>query len=70
DTDGDGLFDDYNGNGRNDGADDTDDDGDGYLDEWEEFMGTNPLDPSSKPTDTDATGRTTTPTIHQYGRPR
>jgi len=56
DTDGDGLFDDYNGNGRNDGADDTDDDGDGYLDEWEEFMGTNPLDPSSKPTDTDGDG--------------
>ncbi|MCD6382931.1 MAG: right-handed parallel beta-helix repeat-containing protein, partial [Thermoplasmata archaeon] len=56
DTDGDGLPDDYNGNGRNDGNDDTDDDNDGYLDEWEEFMGTDPKNPSSHPLDTDGDG--------------
>jgi parallel beta-helix repeat protein len=47
DTDNDGI-----GNNA-----DTDDDGDGNMDEWEIFLGTNPLDPNSKPTDTDGDGK-------------
>jgi len=56
DTDGDGKFDDANGDGRNNGEDDTDDDNDGYLDEWENVMGTNPKNPLSMPLDTDRDG--------------
>ncbi|MCK5309979.1 MAG: Ig-like domain-containing protein, partial [Thermoplasmata archaeon] len=43
----------------NDGIDDitdTDDDGDGYLDEWEVILGTNPLDATETPIDTDGDG--------------
>ncbi|MBN1539041.1 MAG: right-handed parallel beta-helix repeat-containing protein, partial [Candidatus Thermoplasmatota archaeon] len=57
DTDGDGLFDDANGNGRNDQNDDPDDDNDGYLDEWEIFLGTDPKDPLDKPLDSDGDGK-------------
>ncbi|MGA1820145.1 MAG: right-handed parallel beta-helix repeat-containing protein [Thermoplasmatota archaeon] len=57
DTDGDGLLDDADGNGRNDQNDDEDDDNDGYLDEWEEFMKTDPKDWLSKPLDTDGDGQ-------------
>jgi WD40 repeat protein len=47
DTDDDGL-----GN-----TNDTDDDNDEYLDSWEEYLGTDPLDPSSNPIDTDNDGK-------------
>ncbi|MFH0816457.1 MAG: putative Ig domain-containing protein [Methanobacteriota archaeon] len=69
DTDGDGVPDpddafpdnpnewkDTDGDGIEDNAD-TDDDGDGYLDIWEIFLGTNLLDPNDKPTDTDEDGK-------------
>ncbi len=56
DTDGDGLFDDANGNGMNDPGDDKDDDNDGFPDEWEIYLGTDPKDPLSKPRDTDGDG--------------
>lgn len=46
DTDDDGI-----GNNA-----DTDDDGDGYLDTWESFLGTDSLDPTDKPMDTDNDG--------------
>ncbi|MGA1793694.1 MAG: right-handed parallel beta-helix repeat-containing protein [Thermoplasmatota archaeon] len=57
DTDGDGLLDDADGNGRNDQNDDPDDDNDGYMDEWEDFMKTDPKDWLSKPVDTDGDGQ-------------
>lgn len=47
DTDGDNLGDNL----------DPDDDNDGFLDDWEEFLGTNPLDSNSTPVDTDNDGR-------------
>jgi parallel beta-helix repeat protein len=47
DTDGDGLPDSI----------DPDDDNDGYLDEWETFLGTDPLDANDKPLDTDGDGK-------------
>ena len=58
DTDGDGLFDDANGNGINDGEDDRDDDNDGFSDEIElnQKPPTDPKDPFSKPADTDGDG--------------
>ena len=58
DTDGDGLFDDANGNGINDGNDDRDDDNDGYSDlmETNQKPPTDPKDPFSKPLDTDGDG--------------
>ena len=43
----------------NDGEPDTtdeDDDGDGYLDSWENFLGTDPTDPEDMPLDTDGDG--------------
>ena len=46
DTDGDGIGDNA----------DTDDDDDGFLDEWEEVLGTDPTDPDDTPTDTDDDG--------------
>lgn len=57
DTDGDGLFDDANDNGRNEPGDDKDDDNDGYQDSWEEFLGTDPKNYLSIPTDTDGDGQ-------------
>jgi rubrerythrin len=58
DTDGDGSFDDINGDGENDplAGDDTDDDNDGYLDEWEIELKTDPLNALSYPLDTDGDG--------------
>ncbi len=35
---------------------DEDDDNDGFLDEWEEFLDTDPLDPNDQPIDTDNDG--------------
>ena len=35
---------------------DNDDDGDGYLDTWEQFLGTDPLDPTKIPSDIDGDG--------------
>jgi methionine-rich copper-binding protein CopC len=46
DTDGDGTPD----------ATDTDDDNDGFLDTWEEFLGTSTTDATDTPTDTDGDG--------------
>jgi len=46
DTDGDGIPD----------SEDPDDDNDGFLDEWEEFLGTDPKDPDDAPVDTDGDG--------------
>jgi hypothetical protein len=46
DTDGDGTPD----------ATDTDDDGDGFLDIWEDFLGTSSTDATDTPTDTDGDG--------------
>jgi len=46
DTDGDGIND----------LEDTDDDNDGFLDEWEIFLGTDPQDAASVPLDTDDDG--------------
>jgi hypothetical protein len=56
DTDGDTLFDDANGNGINDEGDDTDDDNDGFLDEWERALSKDPSDPLSFPQDWDRDG--------------
>jgi hypothetical protein len=56
DTDGDGLFDDIDGDGENDQGDDKDDDNDGYLDIWEKELGTDPLNRLSVPRDTDGDG--------------
>jgi len=58
DTDGDGMFDDADGDGINDPGDDKDDDNDGYQDDWEnhDSIGTNPKDPWSRPLDTDGDG--------------
>jgi hypothetical protein len=56
DTDGDGLFDDINGDGENDPGDDPDDDNDGYLDEWEIQLKTDPKNALSVPLDTDGDG--------------
>ncbi len=56
DTDGDGLFDDVNGDGDNDPGDDTDDDEDGFHDEWEIALGSDPLNALSTPQDTDGDG--------------
>ncbi|MBN1390990.1 MAG: right-handed parallel beta-helix repeat-containing protein [Candidatus Thermoplasmatota archaeon] len=56
DTDGDDLYDDANGNGRNDPGDDPDDDNDGYDDEWEIEMGSDPKDPLDRPLDSDGDG--------------
>lgn len=47
DTDDDGIGDNA----------DTDADGDGYLDEWEAAIGTDPLDPTDMPLDTDNDGK-------------
>ncbi len=47
DTDGDGEMDIY----------DDDDDDDGFLDVWEEYMGSDPKSPYSRPVDTDLDGR-------------
>ncbi len=47
DTDGDGIPDKI----------DPDDDNDGFLDEWEEVLGTDPTDPDDTPTDTDGDGK-------------
>ena len=47
DFDGDGLIDEK----------DADDDDDGYLDSWEEALGTNPKDEGDKPVDTDNDGK-------------
>jgi hypothetical protein len=47
DTDGDGTPDD----------EDPDDDNDGVIDEWEETLGTDPLDPDDIPIDTDGDGK-------------
>ncbi|MCK4757266.1 MAG: right-handed parallel beta-helix repeat-containing protein [Thermoplasmata archaeon] len=68
DTDGDGVPDDQDefpddpdettdtdGDGIGDNAD-TDDDDDGFLDEWEETLGTDPADSDDTPTDTDGDG--------------
>lgn len=57
DTDGDGRYDDANGNGRNDPADDKDDDNDGYQDDWEEFLGTETKNYLSTPKDSDNDGQ-------------
>lgn len=46
---------DTDGDGTGDNAD-TDDDGDGFLDSWEDFLGTDPLDPNDMPVDTDSDG--------------
>jgi hypothetical protein len=56
DTDGDGILDDANGNGRNDPNDDKDDDDDGFDDDEELFLGTNPKDRFDKPMDSDGDG--------------
>jgi hypothetical protein len=69
DSDGDGVGDnadafpvdpseavDTDHDGIGDNAD-LDDDGDGYLDTWEIFLGTDPLDPNDKPLDTDKDGK-------------
>jgi hypothetical protein len=57
DTDGDGLFDDANGNGDNDLGDDLDDDNDGYNDTWEKLLMKDPTDPLSYPQDWDRDGK-------------
>lgn len=46
---------DTDGDGTGDNADD-DDDNDGFLDEWEEHLGTDPLDDTESPLDTDGDG--------------
>ncbi|MCK4757107.1 MAG: PKD domain-containing protein [Thermoplasmata archaeon] len=68
DTDGDGIPDedddfplDPSEDTDTDGDDignnaDLDDDGDGYLDEWENFLGSDPLDQNDKPADADGDG--------------
>jgi hypothetical protein len=56
DTDGDGLYDDANGNGTNDPGDDEDDDDDGSKDAWELILMKDPQDPLSYPQDWDGDG--------------
>ncbi len=56
DTDGDGLLDDANGNGKNDPNDDKDDDQDGFFDDWEIELKTNPKDRFDMPLDSDGDG--------------
>jgi hypothetical protein len=69
DTDGDGIGDDgdtfpndpnesvdTDNDGQGDNAD-RDDDGDHFLDVWEQFLGTNPKDANDKPIDTDGDGK-------------
>jgi hypothetical protein len=56
DSDGDGLFDDANGNGVNDPGDDLDDDNDGFNDTWEKLLMKDPTDPLSYPQDWDRDG--------------
>jgi len=48
-------WEDADGDGTGDNED-TDDDNDGFLDEWEIFLGTDPLDSTDMPLDTDGDG--------------